>query len=369
MLTAWSATSQAQLTHVTLDRGDTQWRAVVVPSSANLAHTCQIFPVGADGRIVAGDAGAQFDQALENLAAVIEPLGAGLNDVVRLNVYAATPEAAALVRSLERTDRPAAVTYVVTALAEPGALVAVDAVATTAARQSPDPRRVRVLRAGGATFVSGMAAPGAMAEATRNTLEQLEGVLSYFGLGRDDVVHVKGFLQPPDQVESARVEVERFFGERAPPASWVEWTMAGPIEIELVAQAARQHLPSADTAAYHNPAPSRASPVFTRAVVVSGGRLIYSSGLYAERQLPAADEVRDILTGLRELLAKAGGDFNHLVKATYYPAGDAASRALNEVRPEFYDPERPPAASKAPVHHTGHAARQLTMDMIGVTPR
>jgi enamine deaminase RidA (YjgF/YER057c/UK114 family) len=68
------------------------------------------------------------------------------------------------------------------------------------------------------------------------------------------------------------------------------------------------------------------------------------------------------------VVKKAGGDFEHLAKATYYPSADATSNALNQIRPDFYNPKRPPAASKAPVEHTGDADSQLTMDLIAVTP-
>ena len=102
------------------------------------------------------------------------------------------------------------------------------------------------------------------------------------------------------------------------------------------------------------------------------GSLAYraSSGVYAgAKTSDAAAETRLALTALREVVKKAGGDFEHLVKATYYPATDATSAALNQVRPEFYNPARPPAASKAPVTHTGDAESEITLDLIAVTAK
>jgi hypothetical protein len=54
------------------------------------------------------------------------------------------------------------------------------------------------------------------------------------------------------------------------------------------------------------------------------------------------------------------------VKATYYISTDEASAKLNQLRPRFYDPQRPPGASKAPVAGTGRAGKTITLDMIAV---
>jgi len=76
--------------------------------------------------------------------------------------------------------------------------------------------------------------------------------------------------------------------------------------------------------------------------------------------------VRDLFEQLREVLAATGSDLRHLAKATYYVTDEDASDALNKLRPEYYDPARPPAASKATVHGVGAADRTVSMDMIAV---
>ena len=55
-----------------------------------------------------------------------------------------------------------------------------------------------------------------------------------------------------------------------------------------------------------------------------------------------------------------------LVKAPYYVSADEPSRQLNAQRPRYYDPKRPPAASKATVAGTGRKGRGITLDMIAV---
>jgi len=47
-------------------------------------------------------------------------------------------------------------------------------------------------------------------------------------------------------------------------------------------------------------------------------------------------------------------------------ATDDTSKKFGEMRPRYYDPKRPPAASKAPVTSTGLAGKTLTLDMIAV---
>ena len=81
----------------------------------------------------------------------------------------------------------------------------------------------------------------------------------------------------------------------------------------------------------------------------------------------AAGQVREIFQSLGSVLQKTGSDFEHLAKATYYVSDNEASNKLNDIRPEFYNPRRPPAASKAKVKGVGLPGRTVTLDMIAVT--
>ena len=97
---------------------------------------------------------------------------------------------------------------------------------------------------------------------------------------------------------------------------------------------------------------------------MAAGPTIYISGLYGTSNGNGAAETGEIFDQLGKLLEKSGSDFRHLVKATYYVSTDEASAKLNELRPKYYDPKRPPAASKAPVTGTGLEGKTLTLDMI-----
>jgi enamine deaminase RidA (YjgF/YER057c/UK114 family) len=59
-------------------------------------------------------------------------------------------------------------------------------------------------------------------------------------------------------------------------------------------------------------------------------------------------------------------ELRHLVKATYYVSDDDVSRLFNELRPEYYEDGRAPAASKAMVPAVGFSGRTITLDMIAV---
>jgi enamine deaminase RidA (YjgF/YER057c/UK114 family) len=120
----------------------------------------------------------------------------------------------------------------------------------------------------------------------------------------------------------------------------------------------------------------KSSPVYARVVRTASSSLIFTGGL---GEAPAADvlaagdaaaaaaaEVTGAFARLQGLMDVSGSDLKHLVKATYYVSGDAVSLGLNQLRPRYYDPSRPPAASKAIVPGVGYSSRTLTMDMIAV---
>jgi 2-iminobutanoate/2-iminopropanoate deaminase len=85
------------------------------------------------GRLVAGGVLAELDQALDNLTAVLEAAGLGLEDVVKVTLFLADLGAGAAVNARwgERfaEPRPARSTVQVAALPA-GALVEVDAIAS-----------------------------------------------------------------------------------------------------------------------------------------------------------------------------------------------------------------------------------------------
>lgn len=356
--------------------------AVIVPD-APLAHTGQVLPVNERGELVGpAQPAAQVEKALDNLALALAEAQSSFAHLVKVNVYVAD---IAVIDEVHKVfaarfkAAPPAVSYVVGKLTQPGALVALDAVAVAGDDPGPAVKRmisrrlhhqsaahVAILPAGARVYVSGQALKGKdVAEAARNTLAQLGDTLKYLGLTDADVIQAKAFLVPISAADDVRKEFVKFFGEQAvPPLVFVEWRSTLPIEIELIAWAGKARAGAAIE--YLTPPGMQASPVYSRVARINRGPTIYFSSLFAAKAGDGKYEVNDIFTQMGTLLDRTGSDLKHLAKATYYCSSDDASKSLNELRPNYYDKARPPAASKAIVTGTGMAQRRLTMDMIAV---
>jgi len=102
--------------------------------AAGLLYISGMLPVNAAGELVGGaDVIRQSEQVLDNIGAVLHSAGASFDDVVRVGVYVrdiADRETINTVRRRYFGDaRPASTLVEVSALAHPGALVEIDAVA------------------------------------------------------------------------------------------------------------------------------------------------------------------------------------------------------------------------------------------------
>lgn len=98
-----------------------------------------MLPVNADGDLVgAGDVITQAEQVLDNVAAVLHATGASFDDVVRVGVYVRHIADRELINTVRRRYfgdvRPASTLVEVSALAHPGALVEIEAVALVHSR-------------------------------------------------------------------------------------------------------------------------------------------------------------------------------------------------------------------------------------------
>jgi enamine deaminase RidA (YjgF/YER057c/UK114 family) len=309
--------------------------------------------------------------------------GSGADDVVKLNVYVRDPLVTVLVEKTlaERYSGPhkPAVSFVTTRLPNAAHHVAVDAVAVCSRigikhveRLKPmatgKPAPAAILPAGPRVYISGQAekGDGTLADATHKTMDSLFATLKWLELSPADVVELKAFLSPMTDASVAIGEMVRAFGAATPaPISVVEWESSLPIEIELVAAARpRDNAPACE---YLTPPGMTASPLYARVVRAFSPKTIYLSGLYGSTSEPSSEaEVRELFAIMERLTAAAGSDLKHLVKATYYVTDNDVSTWHNQLRPMFYDPQRPPAASKAMVRGTGREKRTITWDMIAV---
>jgi enamine deaminase RidA (YjgF/YER057c/UK114 family) len=200
----------------------------------------------------------------------------------------------------------------------------------------------------------------------RKTLESVAATLKHLGLGLKDVVQVKSFVGPIEAVDGAEREIIAFFKDEplVPPMVFVASTTAPSIEIELIASAAAAPVKAAAAVEYITPPGMTTSPVFSRVARMAAGPTIYFSGLYGESEQNGFEETLEIFNQLGVLMGRTDTDVRHLVKATYYVSTDEASTNLNERCLKVYNPQRPPAASKAPVSGTGFKGSTITIDMI-----
>ena len=350
----------------------------VVTSGSALAHTAQFFGSGGD------DAGKQVDQVLDSIAKALVEAGRTLQDVVKLNVYVARAGAfravkAAITKRFPEDKRPA-ISLVEGAFMNTASLVAMDAVATTAQNPgagvttwkkaaslsgSEGANHIGILPTGTRVYISGRAArKGTIPEATQATMVQIKDTLAFLGLGLEHVVHIKSFMQPIAEMDQAEQQIIEFFDGDAPPMAFTEWSSTNPIEIEVIATSPDE--PQSTSLEYLMPPDDKPSPVFSRVAKLYHPATIYVSGLWGPAGADSDKQIHEIFASLKQILSSAESDLNHLAKATYYPSQDDSSSMLNEIRPEYYDPKRPPAASKALVSGTGFGDRTITLDMIAV---
>ncbi len=357
--------------------------AVIVDARAPLVHTSQILPIDRDGKPLGDDAKSQTNAALDRLSEVLQAAGSKLGYLARLNISVRDNAAVdgvktALAERFARGSDPT-MSFVVGMLARPNVLVAIDGVAASATDDYLGVKRARVpgqpadstytvLPPGVRIYISGQADPGAdLGAATKNTLTGLEATLQHLGLSKSSIVQLKAFCKPMSEAATVEREVAKFFGrELAPPLVLVEWKMAQPIEIELIA--AGKPNQSAETIEFLATPTLKVSPVFSRVAQVNRGDLIYYSGLHGSENTSGSAQVEAIFNQLKALSQTAGSDLRHLVKATYYVSDEPASKALNDLRPRYYDAKRPPAASKAMINGIGEKGQTVSVDMIGVIP-
>jgi enamine deaminase RidA (YjgF/YER057c/UK114 family) len=357
----------------------------VVVSGHPLVYTGQVLPIDAEGKLVGESSDEkQVEQVLENLQTLLAESGSGLERLAKLNIYADSAETInkfqeQLWDRLDAAVRPA-VCAVISPLSTAHAVVAVDAVAIaddqgenvtlqqcTGVATEVDCADVAVKPRGGVVYLSGQADKSPLPQATVKSMTTLLDVVKQLGLQSSQIVQLKVFVDSAAESHTVRAELKRLFPDQMlPPVIFVEWIASAPVEIEIVVHLPRDDWRDGKALRFFTPADVKPSPVFSRAALIQSDRQIFISGLTSREPGGGEVQVRDVFTQLQEILTESGSDWNHLAKATYYVSDEEASDMLNKLRPEYYNPERPPAASKAMVHGVGRADRTILMDMIAV---
>jgi enamine deaminase RidA (YjgF/YER057c/UK114 family) len=360
-------------------------KAVVV-DNAPLAHTAQLLPLNKNGKVIGkGNISKQVDQVFKNIVFALKLADSDVDKIVKINIYISRnefkPEIEKQLGSKFKKGIKPAVSFVTGDLANQEADIAIDVIAVS--NLSSDKVRyfhspatygnslaahVAVLPAAGVTYVSGQADKGDLTEATRGTIKQLEATIKHLGIAKEQVIQIKCFVQPMSDISIVEKEFARFFeGQTVPPMVFVNWISQNPvIEIELIAASPASTSKPDEQLSFITPPGMTASPVYSKVTQINHGKKIYISGIYGNTINDAGKQTAEIFQSLKEILSESGSDFAHLAKATYYVSDNTASVALNDIRPGFYDPKRPPAASKAMVKGVGINGMSINIDMIGV---
>lgn len=364
-----AAEGDSTIHRLKVDRETGSCQAVLVPAGLSLAHTTQLLPKP--------DAAEPIQSLLEQLTAIRKELGGSdATQLVKLNVYVSDEKTAQDVQKIfaeKFASEAPAVCYVETPLPALTAKVAIDAVFTVAKTSQEEVEAVQrldhasVMPAGGAVYIAGQAEKDEeLKEATVKTLQSLQKTVEHMELTLDHVVSVKAFMKPMTKADVVTEAVKEFFGGAKVPLSLVEWESTLPIEIEMIVADPNAASRQGEAVSYHTPPGMTASPVYSRVARISAVPVLYVSGLYGDGD--AEKQVRDIFASLQQLTGKAGGNLQNLVKATYYVSADDVSKALNDLRPDYYDPKRPPAASKAMVAGVAKPKCTITIDMVAGIP-
>ncbi len=266
-----------------------------------LIHTAQLLPGSREG------VAAQLAQLCTRLEAILRDAGCDAKRLVKVNCYLAS-QAIAEETIEELTDRKftakfpdlklSVMNFVVTALPNPNALIALDAVAATSGEALGDVKRLNgasILPAGSRLYVSGQAEKGdTLRQATRKTLESLSATLKHCGRTDNDVVQVKCFLQPMSSVAEVQDEIARYYGkESVPPTSFVEWKSSSPpIEIELVAWGGPANNDAKDVLEFITPPGMTTSPVFSRVARINRGPTIFIGDIASPATLSADEQLQ-----------------------------------------------------------------------------
>jgi len=362
----------------------------VIVDDIPLVHTTQFLPFDKSGNIVGtGDINTQINQVFFNISSSLKQAGSKIDQIVKLNIYirnsSLIPAVQEQINKRFKSGKRPALSFVAGDLSHPAALISMDAIAVSTIintigvnylmpknlTSGSDVVQSAILPAGPVVYVSGQAVKGELAEATRGTLEQLQATLVSLGLEKKHIVQIKSFIRPMSDLKVVEKEFAQFFkGNTIPPMVNVEWTSKDPvIEIELIASSPNRGAQPAQQLDFITPAGMTASPVYCKVTRINYGQKIYISGLYGQVSGNADTELASIFNLMGLILKNTGSDFRHLVKATYYVSNDVHSAKLNEIRPKYYDPLRPPAASKAMVKDVGKPEAGISIDMIGVVIR
>ncbi|UCD24465.1 MAG: hypothetical protein JSW51_00670 [Gemmatimonadota bacterium] len=305
---------------------------------------------------LADDVAAQLHQAMANATALLAGQGANLSHVVSVNVFLSDTRHFQAMNEVYRTyfptDPPTRATVGVD-LSLPGALVqiAMVAVRPNVARRVIEPTTLKSpelpyswgIQAGNTLFVAGATSrdpetyqpvTGDIATQTRRVFGNIGAVLHAADMDYDDLTSCTVFLRDPRDFAAMNEAYREFVGTEPPARATVRAQLVNPVfgvEIQCVA-----HGDAVRTVVIADGAQRPRSP-FSPAIQV--GDRLYTAGMVGSGPNGVAKgeielQTRQTLENLRNTLAAAGLDFNHVnavqVFVPHITHGSAVAALLDE---------------------------------------
>ncbi len=123
-----------------------------------------------------------------------------------------------------------------------------------------------------------------------------------------------------------------------------------------------------------NPETMQSPEGYTHVVEVTSGRPVYISGQVAldrDGKLAGGDirsQTRQVFENMRAALAAVGGTLGEVVKLNTYLLDMTEMSAVREVRNEYFDPGRPPAATAVEVSRLEPDGVLIEIEAVAVLP-
>ena len=359
---------------------DSPFSYAVTVERGDLAYTRQILAIDADQ----GDFGARV--LMEKLGMIAALRDAKLSDVVRLNIFLADDSeelrtaAEKMVVDHWPSGKTPAVTFIPGRI--PGdvplacdAVIALDQETEDVVPINEDAANLRFKidafvapAARDIIYASGRALKGKTYEesvpATINVL--LDDFVFTQGATRNDVLQIRAYVGDLDHWAEAERLIQQTLGtDVTPPIVFIQWAKTDSVEIELITSAP-QKAKTAETVSFQTPETLKKSPVYSRIALLHSDTVTFMSGIVGTTNESPEAQVVSLFDELKLRAEAVGSDLRHLVKATYLVSDRDVDQAVNALRPNYYDPERPPAASKIFRESIGVDDRHLLVDMIAV---
>lgn len=377
-LSCGDSSMAAELTHHA--KPNSPFSFAVTVQRGDLAYTRQILAIDADQ----GDFGAGV--LMEKLGMVAALRDATLSDVVRLNVFLADDSdklraaAEKMVTDLWPAGKTPAVTFIPGRL--PGdvplacdAVIALDQETDEVLPINEDAANLRFKidafvapASRDIIYASGRAFKGETYE--QSVPITIKALLNDFvfpqGATVNDILQVRAYVGDLDHWAEAERLIEKALGaDVSPPIVFIEWAKTDSVEIEFITSAP-QKAKTTETVSFQTPKTLKTSPVFSRIALLHSDRVTFMSGIVGTTNESPEAQVASLFDELKLRAEAVGSDLRHLVKATYLVSDRDVDQAVNALRPNYYDPQRPPAASKIFRSSIGVRDRHLLIDMIAV---